>query len=127
MELSPQALELATQCFCAACADLFRQTGVDLDEVRRVTARSAGPPFGDGHGQGADSSVETLLPRVRSHGVRKLLDAVVPVARSRGARVDVLAFAYPTATKLELQGLDAAGIENVDRVTVGLLARSYPA
>jgi hypothetical protein len=118
-QLPQEAWELSTQCFCEACAELFRAAGVDPKEARAVTARSARSFFGNGRPELAEPTIETALPQVRSRGVRELLDAVVPVAKATGSRVHELAFAFPAITRLDLQGLDTESLRSVDRVCVG--------
>jgi aldehyde dehydrogenase (NAD+) len=117
-ELSQHSRELTAQCFCRACADTFDEAGVDINGARQESRRIAASPSDAGLASEDTEAVTRALVRARSHGVARLVDALVPGARSKGVDVNVLAF--PGSSGLGLQGLGTGSIRSADRVTFGL-------
>lgn len=109
---TPEALDLLSLCFCAACSAAYRRAGLEPDEVAAaVRAALAAPaPAGPDDVLGAAAEV---LHGVRTAAAGRLLDAVVDALPP--LRVTVHASARRWAVG-SFPHLDAAALAGVDTV-----------
>jgi len=110
-QLSAEAERLGTQCFCRHCRTMV---GPDADELARRALAAAGPPFGEGNGDGA---IVAELEAWRSEGAAALAHAVAAAVHAQG--VELRLFGSGTPEHARLQGLSPQALEHADGVLLG--------
>lgn len=126
-EPDPRALRLGSQCFCAACRDLFAAAGEDPEVLAARTRAAAGPPFtaGERSSDADDDAVAALTARLiapRAAALGRLLGDACGQAHAHGASLRTTA--YGEAATVALQGVAQAAVADVDGVILTLGERS---